>query len=252
MATTPNYGWVMPDPTDFVTDLPADFEIFGDAVDTTLEAIETKLDVITTEGDLVVGDASGDPVRLPIGTVGQVLLSDGDTAEWGTVTSGGYFSLASGTLSGTELSITSIPSGYEKLVLVVKDFRTLTTDFSSLRIRINNISAASSYRGVLFESDATTVANQNDTEFFPAKSDNAPKEPASANSNYLIMEFPNYAQTVAKVFTSICRENGTNEAKAYFGYGSATAISAAITSLQIRTSGAVAWGSGTYEIYGVK
>jgi hypothetical protein len=33
MATTPNYGWVMPDPTDFVTDLPADFEIFGDAVD---------------------------------------------------------------------------------------------------------------------------------------------------------------------------------------------------------------------------
>jgi hypothetical protein len=72
----------MPDPTDFVTDLPADFEIFGDAVDTTLEAIETKLDVITTEGDLVVGDASGDPVRVPVGTAGQVLASDGDTVEW--------------------------------------------------------------------------------------------------------------------------------------------------------------------------
>jgi frataxin-like iron-binding protein CyaY len=82
MATTPNYGWVMPDPTDFVTDLPADFEIFGDAVDTTLEAIETKLDVITTEGDLIVGDASGDPVRVPIGTAGQILTSDGDTVEW--------------------------------------------------------------------------------------------------------------------------------------------------------------------------
>jgi hypothetical protein len=82
MATTPNYGWVMPDPTDFVTNLPADFEIFGDAVDTTLEAIETKLDVITTEGDLVVGDASGDPVRVPVGTVGQVLASDGTTIQW--------------------------------------------------------------------------------------------------------------------------------------------------------------------------
>ena len=39
MATTPNYGWVMPDPTDFVTDLPADFEIFGDAVDADLAGL---------------------------------------------------------------------------------------------------------------------------------------------------------------------------------------------------------------------
>lgn len=50
-------------------------------------AIQTQLnakqaDVITTEGDLVVGDASGDPVRLPIGTSGYVLTSDGDTASW--------------------------------------------------------------------------------------------------------------------------------------------------------------------------
>jgi hypothetical protein len=89
MATTPNYGWVMPDPTDFVTDLPADFEIFGDAVDTTLEAIETKLDVITTEGDLIVGDASGDPVRVAIGAAGQVLASDGDTIEWADPASSG-------------------------------------------------------------------------------------------------------------------------------------------------------------------
>jgi hypothetical protein len=96
MATTPNYGWVMPDPTDFVTDLPADFEIFGDAVDATVDGIETTANaaeatanaaqpnVITTEGDLVVGDASGDPVRVAVGTVGQVLASDGDTVEWVT------------------------------------------------------------------------------------------------------------------------------------------------------------------------
>jgi hypothetical protein len=85
MATTPNYGWVMPDPTDFVTDLPADFEIFGDAVDTTVDAIDdrvTDLEVITTEGDLIVGDASGDPSRLALGTSGQVLSSNGTTTTW--------------------------------------------------------------------------------------------------------------------------------------------------------------------------
>jgi hypothetical protein len=75
----------MPDPTDFVTDLPADFEIFGDAVDATVD----RLDVITTEGDLIVGDASGDPVRVAIGAAGQVLTSDGDTIEWLDPASGG-------------------------------------------------------------------------------------------------------------------------------------------------------------------
>jgi hypothetical protein len=33
---TSNYGWVMPTSTDLVTDLPADFEVFGQAVDTAL------------------------------------------------------------------------------------------------------------------------------------------------------------------------------------------------------------------------
>jgi hypothetical protein len=31
------FGWQMPEPTDLVTDLPADFEVFGQAVDTDLQ-----------------------------------------------------------------------------------------------------------------------------------------------------------------------------------------------------------------------
>ena len=31
---TTNFGWQMPTPTDLVTDLPADFEVFGQAIDT--------------------------------------------------------------------------------------------------------------------------------------------------------------------------------------------------------------------------
>jgi hypothetical protein len=40
MATTPVYGWVTPAPTNFVTNLPADFELFADAVDETLNSME--------------------------------------------------------------------------------------------------------------------------------------------------------------------------------------------------------------------
>ena len=33
---TSNFGWQMPTPTDLVTSLPADFEVFGQAVDTSM------------------------------------------------------------------------------------------------------------------------------------------------------------------------------------------------------------------------
>jgi hypothetical protein len=41
-----------------------------------------QADVITTEGDLIVGNSSGDAARLAIGTSGYVLTSDGTTASW--------------------------------------------------------------------------------------------------------------------------------------------------------------------------
>jgi hypothetical protein len=37
---TTNYGWVMPTATDLVTDLPADFNVFGQAVDTSLAQLK--------------------------------------------------------------------------------------------------------------------------------------------------------------------------------------------------------------------
>ncbi len=33
---TSNFNWQMPTPTDLVTDLPADFEVFGQAVDSSM------------------------------------------------------------------------------------------------------------------------------------------------------------------------------------------------------------------------
>lgn len=49
---------------------------------------------MTTEGDFIIGDTGGAAIRIGIGTVGQILTSDGTTASWedpivgsGTVTS---------------------------------------------------------------------------------------------------------------------------------------------------------------------
>jgi hypothetical protein len=108
MATTPNYGWVTPAPSDLVTDLPADFETFADAVDADLAGllggttgqvlkktsnsdhafafgVDPTFDLVTTAGDLVYGTAADTMARLAIGTAGQVLkVNSGATApEWG-------------------------------------------------------------------------------------------------------------------------------------------------------------------------
>jgi hypothetical protein len=72
---TSNFGWQMPEPTDLVTDLPADFEVFGQAVDT-------------------------DFVDLLGGTTGQVLSKTSNTDldfTWVAATAGDITGVTAGT-----------------------------------------------------------------------------------------------------------------------------------------------------------
>jgi hypothetical protein len=107
---TSNFNWQMPTATDLVTDLPADFEVFGQAVDTALADLKggttnqvlaknsnTDMDFkwvadaagmtnpMTTTGDTIYSSSGSTPARLGIGTAGQVLqVNSGATApEWG-------------------------------------------------------------------------------------------------------------------------------------------------------------------------
>jgi hypothetical protein len=139
MATTPNYSWVMPDPTDFVTDLPADFETFGDAVDASLYALSPG----TTAGDLDYYTSSTAKARLGIGTVGQVLqVNSGATApEWVTpAASGGanWSLLNSGgtSLTGTLVTVSGI-SGADKIMVIVAGLSTTFASGSTIQVRLN-------------------------------------------------------------------------------------------------------------------
>ena len=72
---TSNFGWQMPEPTDLVTNLPADFEVFGQAVDT-------------------------DFVDLLGGTTGQVLSKTSNTDldfTWTSATAGDITGVTAGT-----------------------------------------------------------------------------------------------------------------------------------------------------------
>jgi hypothetical protein len=142
---TTYFGWVMPTSTDLVTDLPADFNVFGQGVDTSLQDLlggttgqvlsktsATNMDFtwvtptdqtpLTTKGDLFT--FSTVDARLGVGTNGQTLVADSAEAtglKWATPSAGGAFtSLATGSLTGgSSVTISSISGSYTDLKLVI-------------------------------------------------------------------------------------------------------------------------------------
>lgn len=112
MAVTPNYSWVTPAPTDLVTDLPADFEIFADAVDATVfsnAGAAINKTIIDAAGDLIYGTAADTAARLALGTANQVLtVNSGATApEWKTPAGGGKVLQVVSAVDSTQTTTTS-------------------------------------------------------------------------------------------------------------------------------------------------
>jgi hypothetical protein len=123
---TSNFGWQMPTPTDLVTDLPADFEVFGQAVDTSLadlqggttgqilaKASNTDMDFAWITND--VGDITAVNVTSPItggGSSGAVTLgvSAASTAAAGVVQLSDSTSTTSSVLASTP---TATKSAYD-------------------------------------------------------------------------------------------------------------------------------------------
>lgn len=108
---TTNYGFVLPTSSDLVTDLPADFDVALQGVDTRLKALNPS----TTLGDIEYASATANTnTRLALGTAGQVLtVNGGATApEWATPASGAGLTFIKSQTVGTSVSSVAVTSAF--------------------------------------------------------------------------------------------------------------------------------------------
>ena len=237
---TTNYGFVLPTATDLVTDLPADFDVALQGVDTRLKALQPG----TTLGDLAYSSATANTnTRLGIGTTNQVLSVVGGVPAWATAAAGGMTSIATGSLSGSAVAITSIPSTYKNLQLVLRNFYRSADGLA--QIRFNNDSAAH----YLFASATSTSGNA--YGFFESRL--TEDQDNSVGNGLVIADIYDYANTTTwKYMHSKALTNDVTTAAnpTYVEYKTFYNQTAAITQINLIVPTGT-FSGGTYTLYGV-
>jgi hypothetical protein len=235
----------MPTNTDLVKDLPADFETFGQAVDTQLKNLSPG----TTAGDVDYYTSSTAKARVAIGTAGQVLtVNSGATApEWATISAGGMTLLSTTTLSGATTTISSISQAYNSLFFVM--YGVTAAGNGNMRVQPNGSSSTSTMvhaRGESAAGSSTAQSIATNLDFSTVGWD------GTNSDNVVSVRIDNYTSSSnfksVNMFGSYRNSSGNTSV---FVSGGAIVSNTAITSLVFSQAGGNL-SAGTVLLYGVK
>jgi hypothetical protein len=205
---------------------------------------------MTTTGDTIYSSSGSTPARLGIGSTGQVLTVSGGVPTWATAAGGAFTQLATGTLSGTTLTISSINQTYQHLYLIVNSAQVGTGNANPLVFRANsNSDSIYSSKGGTVSASTWSVFN-GESYWSPTLNNQNILTTANSFHNSLFIE--NYATTTMKNISSVHRGDSNTGAGAWNTFHSFNSTTA-ITSLSITTAaGDRTFTAGTYTLYGVK
>ena len=249
-ATDLDYSWTTPQVGD-ITAVTAGTGISGGGTGGDVTITNSMATAIDAKGDLVAGTGADAFSRLAVGANDTVLTADSTTAtglKWATAASGSMTSIASGSFSGSSVTLSSISGSYRDLRLVVTNMRP-SIDGYGLSLRINGDTGSNYFFAGVNNTNGTASLNGGSSSRWEASSgdDNV------ATTGVYIYNFLEYANATTwksnTVFSSTTTAAGTKNVR--FEQCTYTGTAAAITSLEMYV-GSGSFSAGSYVLYGVK
>jgi hypothetical protein len=206
--------------------------------------------IVDAKGDIIAATAADTVARLAVGSNDQVLTADSSTAtglKWATPSSGAgnMVQIATGTLSGATVTLSSL-SSYSDLFLIVYDTTNNTADGRPY-IRING-NTGSNYTTIGAWQDGTNTPTQTkiiNGTYAPLADENINR--TSASQSYTI-RITNTKTTGFTTYNIVSFFTVSTRGAHYAAQGIFT-NSATVSSLDIGNLGGT-WSAGTYTLWG--
>jgi len=207
----------------------------------------------TAKGDLFPATAADAVSRLAVGANDTVLTADSATAtgmKWAAgAGGGGMTSIATGSLSGNSVVISSISQSYKDLMLVIKGVQSTTAQ--EFWIRVDNDSGANyrSYGATSLSVTAevtTTISYINGTDLFGNS-----KLSATYTKNFASFTILDYTNSTNKIVqkNTAYQNNSAVDVGGFSVTNYTPASPTGVTSIGIHSNGY--FDGGTYILYGV-
>lgn len=231
-------------------------------LDGVTSAVQTQINaqiaksIVDAKGDIVAATTADTVARLAVGSNGTVLTADSAEStglKWATPAAGSFTQIATGTLSSTGVTLSSISGTYKSLRLLLDNVQ--VNAIVGLRLTVNG-NTSGIYDGLTRDGRSGAVrdvyytgeANIEWTYYRPVTGN---------NGNVWVLEFPNYASTNAFKTINIVGEgncadgSGTGSGAPVLTNSLFTARTlSAITSITLGISSST-YAGGTYTLWGV-